>query len=135
MTGQHQFDQTSVAVVITAAMALFGATSGGRAQTQAPPAPPAVAPLADIKLPPGFRISVFASGLQGARFMAVSPDGVLLVARRRTHEVVALPDANKDGVAEPVVVLRGFNRDGSGAGAYATLSDDNQDFIYRIVHQ
>ena len=38
--------------------------------------------------------------------MAVSPDGVLLVARRRTHEVVALPDANKDGVAEPVVVLR-----------------------------
>ena len=39
--------------------------------------------------------------------MTVSPEGVLLVARRRTHEVVALPDKNKDGVAEPEVILTG----------------------------
>jgi glucose/arabinose dehydrogenase len=71
-----------------------------------PPAAP-VAPLADLVVPPGFRISVFASGLIGARLMTVSPEGVLLVARRRTHEVVALPDKNKDGVAEPEVILTG----------------------------
>jgi glucose/arabinose dehydrogenase len=59
-------------------------------------------------VPPGFRISVFASNLQGARLMAVSPEGVLLVARRRTHEVVALPDRNGDGVAEPEVLLTGL---------------------------
>ena len=73
---------------------------------QAPAAPP-VAPLSDLVLPPGFSISVFASGLMGARFMTVSPEGVLLVARRRTHEVVALPDKNKDGQAEPEVILTG----------------------------
>ena len=73
---------------------------------QAPAAPP-VAPLADLVMPPGFSISVFASGLMGARLMTVSPEGVLLVARRRTHEVVALPDRNKDGQAEPAVILTG----------------------------
>jgi len=80
-----------------------------QAQTPAPaPAPaPAVAPLSDLALPPGFSISVFASGLPGARLMTVSPEGVLLLARRRTHEVVALPDKNKDGVAEPEVILTG----------------------------
>jgi glucose/arabinose dehydrogenase len=46
---------------------------------------------------------VFASGLTGARLMTVSPDGVLLVARRPRHEVVALPDRN--GRAEPQVIL------------------------------
>jgi len=71
-----------------------------------PPAAP-VAPLADLVVPPGFKISAFASGLIGARLMAVSPEGVLLVARRRTHEVVALPDKNKDGIAEPEVILTG----------------------------
>jgi glucose/arabinose dehydrogenase len=40
--------------------------------------------------------------------MTVSPEGVLLVARRRTHEVVALPDQDKDGVAEPTVILKGL---------------------------
>jgi glucose/arabinose dehydrogenase len=74
-------------------------------QGQPPTAP--VAPLADLVVPPGFKISVFASGLIGARLMTVSPEGVLLVARRRTHEVVALPDKNKDGIAEPEVILTG----------------------------
>ena len=40
--------------------------------------------------------------------MTVSPEGVLLVTRRRTHEVVALPDNDKDGVAEPAVILSGL---------------------------
>lgn len=69
--------------------------------------PPPVAPLSDLVVPQGFSISVFASGLPGARLMTVSPEGVLIVARRRTHEVVALPDTNKDGVAEPAVILSG----------------------------
>ena len=51
---------------------------------------------------------MFASDLPGARLMTVSPEGVLIVARRRTSEVVALPDQNKDGVAEPSVILSGL---------------------------
>ena len=73
---------------------------------QATPAPPPVAPLGDLKVPDGFRLSVFASGLPGARLMTVSPEGDLIVARRT--EVVALPDADHDGRAEPRVLLSGL---------------------------
>ena len=73
-------------------------------QASAPP----IAPLSDLVVPPGFTVSVYASGLPGARMMTVSPEGVLLVARRRTHEVVALRDKDKDGVAEPEVILSGL---------------------------
>src|SRR5687768_7682923 len=85
--------------------AILLSSVAGVSQGQAPA--PAVAPLSDLVLPPGFSISVFASGLPGARLMTVSPEGVLILARRRTHEVVALPDKNKDGVAEPQVILTG----------------------------
>lgn len=71
------------------------------AQPAATPAAPAVP--ATLTVPAGFGISVFASGLNGARLMAVSPDGVLVVAQRAN--VVALPDANGDGRAEPKVLL------------------------------
>jgi glucose/arabinose dehydrogenase len=77
----------------------------GRVQAPATPPAPAVAPLNDLKVPAGFRVSVFASDLPGVRMMTVSPEGVLLVARRRANEVVALPDKNGDGRAEPQVLL------------------------------
>src|SRR6185436_18247843 len=64
-----------------------------------------VASPADLTVPPGFKTSVFASDLTGARLMTVSPEGVLLVARRPRNEVVALPDADHDGRAEPQVIL------------------------------
>ena len=99
--------------VVTASVAAVGAallsvsTPVLRAQTApaalvAQPAPPAQP--ATLTVPAGFTVSVFASGLQGARLMAVSPEGTLVVAKRA--EVVALPDANHDGVAEPRVLLR-----------------------------
>ena len=85
------------------AILLASLAAGIHGQTPAP----AVAPLSDLVVPPGFTVSVFASGLPGARLMTLSPEGVLLVARRRTHEIVALPDRNKDGIAEPEVILTG----------------------------
>jgi glucose/arabinose dehydrogenase len=89
--------------------AIAAATIGtGRlaAQTPAPAQAPSVAPLADLVAPPGFRIAVFASGLTGARQMAISPEGTLVVARRA--EIVALPDRDGDGRAEPKVLLSGL---------------------------
>jgi glucose/arabinose dehydrogenase len=65
-----------------------------------------VAPLSDLRVPPGFTIVAFAADLQGARMMAVSPEGTLHVARR--GDVVALPDSDRDGRAEPRVVLSGL---------------------------
>lgn len=77
----------------------------------ASPQPPAVAPLEDLKVPAGFTISAFASDLAGARLMAVSPDGVLYVARQSKGEVVALPDRDRDGRADQVeVVASGLTR-------------------------
>jgi glucose/arabinose dehydrogenase len=70
---------------------------------QTPAAPQAPAVPADLIVPAGFKASVFASDLQGARLMTVSPEGVLLVARRPRSEVIALPA--QDGRAKPEVIL------------------------------
>ena len=40
----------------------------------------------------GYAVAPFATGLAGPRFMAVAPDGTLLVAERGADRVVALPD-------------------------------------------
>ena len=65
-----------------------------------------------LNLPPGFSASVFAAyGFTQPRFMAVSPEGVLHVADMRAKTIVALPDADGDGVAdEAIVAARGFTR-------------------------
>ena len=74
----------------------FDAGSGGRAE---------------LVLPPGYRATVFAEGLDGPRFMAVSPEGTLFVAERGADRVVALPDADADRTADEIVEV------GAGYGA------------------
>src|SRR5687768_1426547 len=54
---------------------------------------------ATLQLPPGFTADVFASGLNGPRFITFSPDGVLYVAERGADRIVALPDSDGDGTA------------------------------------
>lgn len=58
---------------------------------------------AELILPAGYTATVFAEGLSGPRFMAVSPDGVLFVAEPGANRVIALPDTNGDGMADEVV--------------------------------
>lgn len=85
--------------------------TAARGQNPAAPPTPAAPPLEHLKVPADFTISVFASDLAGARLMAVSPDGVLYVARQTKGEVVALPDRDKDGRADKAeVVLSGLTR-------------------------
>jgi glucose/arabinose dehydrogenase len=81
----------------------------GSAQNQtAPQAPPTPA---ELKVPAGFTVSVFASDVTGGRLMAVSPDGVLFVARQPRGDVVALPDRDKDGKADKMeIVASGLTR-------------------------
>jgi len=57
---------------------------------------------AELVVPDGYSVSVFAEGLAGPRFMAVSPGGVLFVAERGADRVVALPDADGDGRADEI---------------------------------
>jgi glucose/arabinose dehydrogenase len=58
--------------------------------------------VANVQLPPGFEVQVFAEGLNGPRFMAFGPDGVLYVADRGNGRIVALPDADGNGTADSV---------------------------------
>lgn len=62
-------------------------------------------PLGRIQLPPGFRISVFASNVPGARSMTLSPSGVLYVGSRQAGKIYALKDTDGDGKADWVKVL------------------------------
>ncbi len=56
--------------------------------------------VAALTLPPGFQVNVFARGLNGPRFIAFGPDGVLYVADRGNDRIVRLPDLDADGVAD-----------------------------------
>ena len=56
-------------------------------------------------VPAGLKVTYFARDLDGVRFMAVSPDGALYATQPSRGRVVRLPDADRDGVADSVVVV------------------------------
>ena len=57
--------------------------------------------LDKIKLPPGFKINVFAE-VKKARQMCVSPNGTVFVGNDDDNSVVALTDENHDGQADKI---------------------------------
>lgn len=96
-------------------------TIGGPSRLPDPPGPTAV-PLAEtalplpqlpdksIVLPAGFRISVFADGLENPRMMAIGPDGHIYVAERGAGRILRLPDADQDGILDQIeIVAQGLN--------------------------
>jgi glucose/arabinose dehydrogenase len=56
--------------------------------------------LADIKLPPGFQISIYADNVDNARSLALGANGTVFVGNRQGDKVFALTDENNDGVAD-----------------------------------
>lgn len=56
--------------------------------------------LARLKVPDGFTVNVFARNLGNVRWMGFAPDGTLLVTRRREGDIIALTDADQDGIAD-----------------------------------
>ena len=61
-------------------------------------------PLDKIKLPPGFKISLYADNVPGARSIALSPDGTLFVGTRDS-KVYALPNRSHGKHADEVITL------------------------------
>jgi glucose/arabinose dehydrogenase len=59
----------------------------------------------DIRLPPGFRIAVYAADVPNARQMALGPAGVVFVGSRRAGRVYAVVDQDGDHRADAVHVL------------------------------
>jgi glucose/arabinose dehydrogenase len=58
----------------------------------------------DIKLPPGFKIDVYADNVPNARSMCLSPNGILFVGTRE-NRVFAVVDTNKDNTADEIFTI------------------------------
>lgn len=61
--------------------------------------------LKDIKLPPGFEISIFADSVENARSLSLGAGGTVFVGNRSGDKVYALRDEDGDGVADRKYVL------------------------------
>ncbi len=118
-----------VLLAILAALALAAcggsATPKGSATATAPATstaaqtPTSLQPaLSYVSLPPGFRATLFASGLKVPRFMVFGPDDSLFVANRDAGDIVALSDPGHTGRATQSVVVAG-GLDGPSSVVYA----------------
>jgi len=60
----------------------------------------------DVNIPEGWTATVFYAGtaLNKPRFMAWGPDSILYIANMNAQNVLALPDRDRDGVADTAVV-------------------------------
>lgn len=87
--------QTCLRFFVTATLCL--AMSSGCSSAQLRPA--------DIKLPPGFSIDVYAANVPGARSMALGAGGTLFVGSRSEGKVYAVVDRNGDHKADSVITI------------------------------
>ena len=88
--------------------------------------------LANIKMPAGFSINVYAE-INGARSLCVSPSGTVFVGTRDGGKVYAIKDENHDGKADSVyVVARGLNVPNGVAFKDGNLYIGTISTIYRL---
>lgn len=66
---------------------------------------PSNLPLERIKLPEGFKISVFASGIEDARSLARGAKGTIFVGNRQRDKVYAVVDEDNNGQADQTYVI------------------------------
>jgi glucose/arabinose dehydrogenase len=82
----------------------------------------------------GFRVNVFADGLDGVRFMTVGPDRQVYASITRSGRVVALPDADGDGRADTVrTVIDGLNGPHGLAFRGDTLYVAEENRVIRLI--
>src|SRR5467141_346382 len=105
---------------------LIGRPAGNEAAAKlAPVAPPPIAaaldklPTAKLKLPPGFNIEVYASGIANARSLAEGDKGTIFVGSRLLDKVSAI--VNKDGKRTVKVIASGLYRPNGVAFKNGTL--------------
>jgi glucose/arabinose dehydrogenase len=61
--------------------------------------------LGEIRLPPGFAISLYGQNIEGARSMCLGEKGTLFVGTREAGKVYALVDRNRDNRANEVITI------------------------------
>jgi glucose/arabinose dehydrogenase len=72
------------------------------------PAPPDQLPIPHLKLPKGFKIEVYASGIANARSLRIGDKGTVFVSNRQLDKVYAIVDRN--GKREVIVIASGLDR-------------------------
>jgi glucose/arabinose dehydrogenase len=72
------------------------------------PTPEDKLPLAQLKLPKGFKLEVFASGIANARTLRLGDKGTVFVSNRLLDKVYAIVE--KDGKRETKVIASGLDR-------------------------
>jgi glucose/arabinose dehydrogenase len=99
-----------------------GAAAAKLAPVESPPIPTAAdkLPLAMLKVPPGFNVEVYASGMANARSMQVGDKGTLFVGSRTVDKVYAVT-TDKDGKRQVKVIAHGLYRPNGVAFHNGTL--------------
>lgn len=88
------------------------------------------------KVPDGFELSLFASGLDGPRQLVVLPNNDVIVTMQKEGYLMLLRDADKDGKAEWVQrYAGGFNAPYGLAYRDGEVLVADQDGIWKIPHQ
>ena len=88
-----------------------GNEAAGKLAPVAPPPIPAAAdklPTAKLKLPPGFNIEVYASGIANTRSLRIGDKGTVFVGTRFGNKVTAI--VKKDGKTEIKTIAEGLYR-------------------------
>lgn len=65
--------------------------------------PPQILPIPSpriLNVPPGFQVNVYAEGLNNPRWLALTPDGDVLVTETRNNRITLLQDTDNNGVAD-----------------------------------
>jgi glucose/arabinose dehydrogenase len=92
---------------------------------------------AGLKLPEGFKASLFADSIGSARHIAITSNGVLfaklMYPNKAGKSIIRLQDVNKDGVADQISGWANYGGTGifvNGKNLYA--SSDNDIFLYQL---
>ncbi|WP_394649021.1 PQQ-dependent sugar dehydrogenase [uncultured Deinococcus sp.] len=90
----------------------------------------------DLKVPDGFKVSLYAEGLSQPRFMAVAPNGDIFLSEPRSGTVLVLPDRNKDGKADSKATFAsGLNQPHGLAFHNGYLYVANTDGVVRFAYK
>ena len=89
-----------------------------------------------LQLPKGFSITIFAKLTVAPRMMAFDKAGRLFVSSAKSNQILMLPDANKDGLAEAATIVADNLNSPNGV---AFMGDDllvaNQDGIVKLTQK
>jgi glucose/arabinose dehydrogenase len=106
-------------------------------QLRSIPAPPFAAPrdqlpIPHLKLPKGFKIEVYASGIPNARSLRIGDKGTVFVSNRQLDKVYAVVD--KHGTREAIVIASGLDRPNGLAFRNGTLYIAEGTQISKLEH-